>query len=213
MKENGSMSWESLVLPSELQILLIRHGRTAGNIQGRFVGRTDMALDDVGLSQATKLGARFEGIRVDKIYSSPLTRAVQTASVIGQPVVLEGLQELDQGILEGKKFDELPDGLEPCFEAWKDDPESTRIPGGETLGECRDRAWDSMQQIISASSLGERVVVVAHQMVIASILLTAMNKPIRLSDEIKQKNTSISHIRYVDGKLSVVSVGDISHLD
>ena len=207
------MSWESLVLPNELQILLVRHGRTAGNIQRRFVGRTDMALDDVGYSQAEKLGARFDGVRVDRVYSSPLTRAVQTASFIGKPVLLVGLQELDQGILEGMSSDELPDGLEPFFEAWKADPENTRIPNGETLGECRDRAWGSIERIISESSMGERVVVVAHQMVIASILLTAMNRPLQLSEEIKQKNTAISFVRYSEGEITVVSTGDVSHLD
>ena len=206
------MSWESLVLPNELQILLVRHGRTAGNVQRRFVGRTDMELDDVGRSQAVKLGERFKGVRVDRVYSSPLKRAVETASFIGQPILLGGLQELDQGILEGKSVEELPDGLEPFFESWKADPENTRIPNGETLGECRDRACEALERIVSESTMGERVVVVAHQMVIASILLTAMDKPIQLSEEIKQKNTAISHMRYFDGDLSVISTGDIDHL-
>ena len=207
------MSWESVVLPNELQILLIRHGRTLGNIQRMFVGRTDMPLDDVGLQQASKLGARFEGVRVDKVYSSPLIRAVQTASVIGQPVIMGGLQELDQGVLEGKRSEDLPAEMSGFFEAWRADPENTRVPGGETLGECRDRAWAALQRIISESSMGQRVVVVAHQMVIASILLTTMGEPIGLNSDVKQKNTAICHLRYSADELSVVSVGDTSHLD
>ena len=91
---------------SATTIYLIRHGRTTLNAQGRFRGRQDPPLDAVGRDQASSAAKLLSDIRLAAVYSSPLTRAVQTAETVGASceldVVIEPeLIDLDYGMWEG----------------------------------------------------------------------------------------------------------------
>lgn len=94
------------------RIHLLRHGKTLANEQGRFVGRTDVPLSEDGIAQLRDLSRNYEYPGVQKVYSSPLMRCVQTAEIFYpafEPVTIEGLREYDFGKYENKTAAELVD--------------------------------------------------------------------------------------------------------
>jgi broad specificity phosphatase PhoE len=161
-----------------LRIRLIRHGQTAWNQQRRFLGSTDIGLDEQGWSQARELGRALSG-SFDAVYSSPLSRARETASCLSDEITeLAEMREMSQGELEGLLAPNAIERFPRFFEQWKRDPTSVSAPGGETLGGCRDRGMRGLAQVASAHALGASVAVVTHQLVIASITCTVDESPL-----------------------------------
>lgn len=161
------------------EVVLIRHGRTAANADRRIVGALDVPLDEVGHAQAKQLAGAWPHGAFDLLVTSPMTRARQTASYLGAPgAVLDGLREMHQGILEGMAVDAAFAAHGDVFLAVRDDPERAVIPGGESLGQVRDRAVAALD-VLAARHPGGRVVCVTHQMVVASVAACAAGAPLR----------------------------------
>lgn len=119
-------------------LLLIRHGHTAWNGQGRYQGHLDTPLDSEGLAQAEALVIAFRQLRLAAVYSSDLSRAVATAQPLarahGLPVVTDPrLRELDFGQWDGRLAEEVIAADPPGWQAWWEDPLTLAPPGGETL--------------------------------------------------------------------------------
>ena len=113
-----------------MKLILIRHGRTDWNVQGRVQGRTDIPLDETGLRQAAAVARRLSGIRLNAIYTSPLRRAHDTAKAVAafhdcDIYVSEKLTEINFGAWEGKTGSEL----EAQYAALWRDPSSGNMPG------------------------------------------------------------------------------------
>jgi probable phosphoglycerate mutase len=152
-----------------MPLLLLRHGQTAHNAERRFMGVTDIPLNEIGGSQAQQAAQLLVG-NVAAVYSSPLSRAQQTAHPVGLPLTLVAeLAELDQGELEGMAPAQALATFPDFFAAWRRDPFATRVPGGESLGECQARARAALDLVIQSHSPDEVVVVVTHQMVISAL--------------------------------------------
>ena len=85
-------------------IYVVRHGQTDWNLEGRFQGRIDIPLNEKGKSQAKKTKEKLEGIKFDKVFSSPLKRALETAKIItDEPIDIDDrIIERCNGQLEGK---------------------------------------------------------------------------------------------------------------
>lgn len=158
-------------------LILVRHGRTEWNAQRRFLGRTDLPLDDVGRAQAVER-ARDLPWTLDAVYSSTLRRASETAEAFGEPVVVEGLEELDQGELEGLEATEAIERWPAFFSAWVEDPTHLRPPGSsETLGIVQRRALAAVGRIAERHP-GGTVAVVSHQLVLAALRCAAHEQPL-----------------------------------
>lgn len=182
-----------------VDLVLVRHGRTAANAARQIAGALDVPLDDVGRSQARELAAAWRYGTPDAVFSSPLQRAVETARLLGaEPVRLGDLRELHQGELEGLPAAEAMARFGEVFAAFARDPVACRLPGGESLGECRDRALTALQRIASARDHGT-VLVVTHQMVIASVSCTIAGAPLDRWREFAVSNCGVSVLR-VEGR-------------
>lgn len=123
-------------------ILLIRHGMTAGNLEKRYIGRTDQPLCAVGVAQAKSLTSSLP--RCDFVFSSPLLRCKQTAAILfpGQAVsIIPDLRECDFGCFEGKSAAELVH--DPRYGAWLDTNCTAAIPGGEDVTAFKTRSTES----------------------------------------------------------------------
>ncbi len=120
-----------------LNLLLTRHGMTTAGGGTMLGGQLDVELSNDGRTEAAALERRLAGVRVDRIISSPMLRALETAQIVaaGRPVeVEERLREMDYGRWEGLLSAEI-DARDPELRArWEHDPAATRTPGGE-LGE------------------------------------------------------------------------------
>lgn len=119
------------------EIWLVRHGETDWSRQGRHTGRSDVPLNDNGRTQARRLEQLLTGYSFDRVWSSPLVRARETAVLagFGDRVEIDGnLQEWDYGVYEGRTTDDIR-RTEPGFSTW-----SARITGGESLHQVAERA-------------------------------------------------------------------------
>lgn len=137
-------------------LILLRHGRTAANARGLLQGRVDLDLDDLGRRQAVA-AAEWIG-DVDRVISSPLQRARQTAEALGRRVEIdERFIELDYGEWEERPVRDVPADV---WADWRADLDF-RPPGGETLNELGARVRVALEEV-AASAAGQTVVVVSH---------------------------------------------------
>ena len=125
-------------------VLVIRHGRAQGNPEHRFIGQTDVALDDIGRSQARALADRLKLAHIDRIVSSDLRRAVDTiaplAEAIGIPIERDPrLREISNGEWSGLLPAEIAAGWPDLWAAYRRGEDVLR-PGGERWEVVRERA-------------------------------------------------------------------------
>ena len=158
-----------------MQIVLVRHGATDWNLQGRCQGATDRELDAVGVRQAEEIAASLSQESIDEIYSSDLKRAQQTASIIGNPHKLavkieKDIRELDHGKLEGLTFNEIKQSYDDFLQRWRTEPAEIPVPGGECLTDVAERAWNGLNRIVENHPAAETIVVVSHNFPISGIL-------------------------------------------
>lgn len=158
-----------------MEIVLVRHGATDWNLQGRCQGSTDRDLSEVGTRQAEQISALLSREAIDAIYSSGLRRARRTAELISQPhnlpVLIEHeVRELDHGDLEGLTFNEIKNNYAEFLVRWRSVPAEIRVPGGEGLADVAARAWNGLGQIIERHADAQRVVVVSHNFPILGIV-------------------------------------------
>jgi alpha-ribazole phosphatase len=155
------------------KLYLIRHGETEQNKTGILMGSTDTPLNDHGRMQAASLRERINALEVDTIFSSPLSRAVETASLVfGEqvPIITDsGLQEFHFGEWEGMHFSEIAKQYPDIWQMWLTDWEQTHIPGGEAFAAFKHRVINVVEEIVRYHP-GKRVAVVSHGGCIRSLL-------------------------------------------
>jgi broad specificity phosphatase PhoE len=213
MNKCSPILWKNIAEGGEIPLLLVRHGRTSGNVERRFVGRLDLPLDPHGCKEADLWGERMRRETIGALYSSTLCRAQQTAERLGKPKLLSSLQELDQGELEGLRFEDLDPALLEFLQAWKKGPTTLCVPGGESLGACRDRVIEGLTTVLRTHQPGPPVVVVTHQMVMAAVVLTAVGLPLRFVHLVKHGNTAMDLLAWSEkGGFRVVQLDDREHL-
>jgi broad specificity phosphatase PhoE len=158
-----------------MQIILVRHGATDWNLQGRCQGSSDRDLSEVGLRQAEQISALFTREKIDAVYSSNLRRARQTAEVISRPhdlpvLIEDGVRELDHGELEGLTFDEIKTKYGEFLTRWRSEPADIHVPGGERLADVAERTWNGLIEIAGRHREAERILVVSHNFPILGIV-------------------------------------------
>jgi broad specificity phosphatase PhoE len=137
-------------------LILVRHGRTALNAQGRLQGRIDEPLDDVGREQAKAVVAHVG--EVDELISSPLRRATETAEFFGMPFEIdERWIELAYGTFEGTAYTDFPS---VAWDHWKADA-SWAPEGGESLTELAARVQAACLDLFERAR-DDDVAVVTH---------------------------------------------------
>ena len=198
-------------------VFLIRHGETQWNRERRFLGRSDVPLNNTGQHQAQLLADRLRAVPFNHVYSSPLTRAVETAGGIGAthglPVVrIPGLAELDQGELEGKLAAALVEEYPAFFNSWRRDPTHARIPGGETLAECQARCVAAMHSVLREHTASDTIAIVSHKVAISGIICDAIGLPPRFNMMVHQANTAINVLAWHQDQLKLVRLNDRKHL-
>lgn len=167
----------------------IRHGESEGNAKRLFTGQSDSPLTARGRAQAEAVAQELRSVRFDKVVSSDLSRARDTAEVIaraqGIPVeVVPALREIDVGAQTGKPFDEtvgVPAWRDDAFVAW---------PGGETLEQVLARSLGAIDRL-ARDNPGKRIAVVGHGGV-TRILLSHFLGILPKLDRSPADNTNVS---------------------
>jgi probable phosphoglycerate mutase len=198
------------------EILLIRHGETLWNQQGRMQGQSDSALTATGLHQARQLARRLKEVAFSALYSSDLGRAHQTARCVadetGHEVIADrGLRERDFGIFEGLTNAEIKARHPEDYELFaKRDPHYV-MAGGESAARFRERVMATIERIANDHD-GETVVVVSHGLVLDALYRTACKMALDVPRGFPLLNCSVNTFRRSPEGWLAVSVGDVAHL-
>ncbi|XP_059638235.1 phosphoglycerate mutase-like protein 4 [Cornus florida] len=211
-----SDSSDAAMAPDYAEIIVVRHGETAWNVDGRIQGHLDVELNEVGRQQAVKVADRLsKETTISAVYSSDLKRAHETACIIaskcGVPEVVQDpdLRERHLGDLQGFVLKEAAEIKPNAFEACISFRTDQEIPGGgESLDQLYQRGTSSLQRI-GMKHIGERVVVVTHGGV-----LRALHKRAAPTEKLQGKvlNASVN-IFHLSGEEWIVKIwGDINHL-
>jgi len=198
------------------RIVLVRHGRTAWNVERRVQGSSDIPLDDTGRAQAATAGALLaeavrDGAGWDAVYASPLSRAFETASIIVEHLALGGsattgprpdpaLAERRYGLAEGLTHSEIearfPDG---------------DVPGRETVESVTERAGGALLRLADEHP-GGSLIVVSHGGVIAA-LARSLDPALLGRPGPMIENGSAHTFGVLDGALSLLRFGGVAELE
>lgn len=157
------------------RLVLIRHGETDWNVEGRYQGQADPPLNARGREQARALVAQLRPLGLQVLYSSPLRRAWETARILaeglGIPLYAEPrLKEIHQGVWQGMLVEDIQRRFPELFERWERTPWEVRVPGGETLAEVQARVYQAVDDIL-ARHPGQTIGLVLHRLPMALLLV------------------------------------------
>ena len=149
------------------ELVVVRHGQTESNRTGTLQGQLDTALDKLGILQAQAVAGRLKKRQFDKVYSSDLGRAVDTAKTILQyhPELelntTPALREWDLGDLQGRLLKDLAEKEPEIMNAFRTEMPDLQIPGGESLKEFQHRVSTFIDSL-AKENCGRRLLLVSH---------------------------------------------------
>ena len=181
------------------ELYLVRHGETDWNLARRIQGTTDIPLNDTGRAQAMASGRMLARREWDGVYSSPLSRAFETAEIIADevdlpaPVAVDALVERNYGAAEGLDFLEIDARF----------PEGVDVSGRESRAAVAGRVVPALVRLAEQHP-GERLIVVSHGGAIRAVLNTVDPD----TDHGRISNGSVHSFHYEDGSLRLIAFND-----
>jgi 2,3-bisphosphoglycerate-dependent phosphoglycerate mutase len=176
-------------------LLLARHGQTDDNLEPiRAQGFTDTPLNATGREQAHALAERAAGMEIASLWCSDLSRAAETAAIVGARIGLEAtpdarLREGNRGDWEGRRFIDIEVDDPEGYAAWRRAGAGFRFPGGESLQEHSDRVAAALDDIRAAGPLP--ALVVCHRGSIRAVLCRSDPRGLDAFHEYDVPNTGV----------------------
>ena len=200
------------------KFILVRHGQSEANRQGRFAGHSDFPLSPLGLLQAEKTAEYIlEHHHIDAIYSSDLKRAYSTALPVSKRTGIEiipdtQLREIYAGDWEGLEFGEIAEKFSEDRHIWKNDIANSRCTNGESVRELAARIHTRLTEIGDEND-GKTVLITFHATPIRSMQALWQNGDIESMKDIDWvPNASVTVAEYKNGSFTLISVGENAHL-
>ena len=199
------------------KVYLIRHAEAEGNIFRRAHGQYNGLIIGRGYRQIEKLRERFDGISIDAVYSSDLTRTSVTASAIYEPKNLplikdERLREVNMGEWEDVAWGDLETREPEMMKYFNNDPVRWSVRGSEQHSKVTLRMTECISEI-AARHEGESIALFSHGFAIRSFISGIMGVP---SHEVKKvplcDNTAVALLSYEKGRFTIEYQGDNSHV-
>ena len=199
------------------RLFLVRHGATAATQEDRFSGSTDARLSDEGRWQAARLGERLSTQNITAVYSSPQSRALDTARIVAghcrlEPVAREGLREISHGHWEGLKREDVEREFTAEYAAWEADPFTFAPAGGESGVAVLARALPVVREIITAHP-GGQLLVVSHKATLRLVLSSLLAfDPRGYRDRLDQSPAGLNVVDFRDPvRARLMLFNDTSH--
>ena len=199
------------------RLYLIRHGATTLSSEDRFSGGTDVDLSEEGRWQAECLAKRLANDQISAIYSSPMRRTVETASIIGAPYPLkpelrDGLREIHHGRWETLSRRDVEERYPEEYNAWQQDPFTFAPLGGESGVMVMARALPVIREIV-VSHTGQTVAVVSHKATIRLVLSSLLGFDARgYRDRLDQSPACLNIVDFKDTvRARLMLFNDVSH--
>jgi broad specificity phosphatase PhoE len=197
-------------------IYLARHGQTDWNKQEIFRGRKDIPLNERGRQEAEALSKHLEPVKFSACFSSPLSRAFDTAEIVARPHGLsvevdEGMIDINYGDWEGVGHEEIKKRFPELYEHWHTEPHRIRFPGGESLSIVRKRALSSLERIRTNYPDGT-VFIVSHRAVTKIVMCAMLGLSNKAYWRIIQDNCAYNIIKFEKDGPVVSALNDTCHL-
>lgn len=194
-------------------LYVARHGETTWNREGRYQGQRESQLTGIGEEQALALARGLGKRPISKVYSSPLARCLDTATVLARVrgLIAETdprLIEIAHGSWEGRLRDEVETDDAPRFTQWREAPDLVLFPGGESLSEVFAR-WRSF---LAALPQEEEVAVVTHDVLVRLAILDASDRDLSRLWEPRVVNGGYARLELDSGKQRLLDECIDSHL-
>lgn len=193
----------------ERSIYLVRAAQTSLSAEDRFVGRLDPSLDAEGLEQARAVAKSLARTGAGAVFTSPLRRSQETATVIAQAVgsalaVLDDLTDVDMGAWTGLTMAEASSSSPVEFDRFFQLPQAAEVPGGGWMWETQRRMLLTLGEI-GANAPGD-VVVVTHELPIRLVLVKLRHLERTALWDPAIPPGSVTRLRFVDGDLQIPTV-------
>ncbi len=215
-----------------LTLVLTRHGLTPRSLPEQHLGqRIDVELSDDGRAQAGALAARLAGVAFERIISSPLRRARQTAEILAAAMrqsadlsVDRRLAEMDYGAWEGLTYAQIHERDGDRRRAWEADPAGIACPGGESADEVAARARDFLTDLLAehvdrhgGEADAPPVIAVAHSSLNRILVCVALDIPVReFRLRFQQGQVNLTALRFEHGvgpsDARLVLLNDLAHV-
>lgn len=199
-------------------LTLIRHGQSEGNLHRVIRGWGGGSLTPQGRREAALTAQRL-AVRGPfyALYSSPLERALETATILGtrlglRPLVHDDLRELNVGSLDGLGREGAEASFPGLIDRWRRDDPSLVFPQGEAIADFYQRAWRALQRVSETHPHGH-VLVVSHVCLMSAYLTQLFEErpSIRLAWELW--NCSLTQLEFGGGGVLLRCFNDHAHLD
>ena len=182
----------------------------------RFRGRADLSLDETGRRQAEAAALRLKGEQIAAIYSSPLKRTIETASILAgqlklQVQPLEGLLDIDFGSFQGLSSEEATGRDSQLFQMWLERPHLVSFPKGESLEIVRQRVLGAVEEL-AAKHVDQTVILVSHTVVCRVLMCAMLGLDNSHFWQVRQDVNAINIFEMRDGAPLVMLVNDTCHL-
>jgi broad specificity phosphatase PhoE len=199
------------------RLLLVRHGATTATEEGRFSGAIGTELSDQGRWQAARLGERLSQQNITAVYSSPLSRALDTARIIAghcrvETVTHDALREIGHGHWEGMTRQDVERQFSAEYAAWEADPFTFAPSGGESGVAVLARALPVIREMVTTHP-GEQVLVVSHKATLRLVLSSLLGFDARgYRDRLDQSPACLNVLDFKDPvRARLMLFNDISH--
>ncbi|MGN0818985.1 MAG: histidine phosphatase family protein [Christensenellaceae bacterium] len=198
-------------------VYLVRHGQSLTNVEKVFTGRIDSALSVDGRKQAQAVKEFFDDIPLDAIYSSDLSRCVQTVEPVARAKKLNivkesGFREIYSGLWQGKSFTDIAKLYPEDYNKWRNDLANCTPTGGESVAAMSERVFSAFERIVKANAR-KTTLICTHSVPIRAIVsIINYGSFSRIGESGWVPNGSVTEIAYNDGKYCVVECGKTAHL-
>ena len=199
------------------RLFLVRHGATSATQEDRFSGSSGAELSEQGRWQVARLGERLAEQRITAVYSSPLSRALDTARILAghcrrEPVIRDGLREIGHGHWEGKKREDVEREFAEEYAAWEADPFTVAPAGGESGVAVLARALPVVREIVAAHP-GGQILIVSHKATLRLVLSSFLGfDPRGYRDRLDQSPACLNVLDFKDAvRARLMLFNDTSH--
>lgn len=198
------------------RLYLVRHGESEWNILRKVQGQINTNLTDVGREQAKKAAERLSKEKIDIIFSSDLSRAFDTAKIIGDKLGLEvntfeELREIKFGVWEGLTTKEILDKYSKEHIIWMTEPHNLNLPEAERLIDLQERLLRIVNALLK-NNKDKNILIVSHGASIKALILGILGIDISFYNKLTIGNTSLSIIEFRDYSPVLRVLNDTSHL-
>lgn len=193
------------------RIFLVRHGETTDEDTKKiYKGTLDIPLSEKGITRLKRVANHLAGYNLDSVYTSVLSRAVESGRIIAEPHNLDivpdsSLNELYFGRWQGMSFNEIAEKFPDNLSLWLQDPENHPPLGGESLLKAQKRIMGKFREIVNKHQR-ENVVIVAHGGALRIILCTLLSIKLSNMFRVAQDNGCINIVDIYDDSNPVVTL-------